>query len=207
MNATYVYFDIGNVLMSAHTTWGPAVADAGVLATHPERLADTTFELPEYLQYEAGTISEDAYLEAVTTYLGLTNSEAARSVHEHILNDEFPGVLEIVLALKKAGVPTACLSNNNPIHWKVFVGTDRFPAVREVDFPIASFELGSHKPHAEIYQTFAQRLGWEPEAIVYIEDNVTNAQAAKELGWQSHIVDPTNPMAVQLKAILAPWLV
>lgn len=51
--------------MSAHTTWGPAVTDAGVTALHTERLSDTTFELPEYLKYEAGIVSEEDYLGAV----------------------------------------------------------------------------------------------------------------------------------------------
>ena len=189
--------------MRAHTTWGPAVAAANVVATNTQNLNDTTFDLPEYLSYEAGATSELDYLQAIVDHLGLDSRSDARLVHEHILDSEVPSVLKIVEDLNRAGVPTACLSNNNPIHWATFTESERFPAVRAIQFRFASFELGFHKPEPEIFKAFCERTGWEPESICYIEDNVANAKAAAQLGWNSFTVDPKLDMEPQLQAIIS----
>lgn len=205
MSAVYdlVVFDIGGVLVQAHHTWAGALGNGAFPFDPHERWNGSFFDLPEYLPHEAGRITEEEYLRAVAAYAGLSGAEEARRLHEAILGPEFPGVLDVIRELKRAGVPTAAFSNNNPIHWHVLTDPARYPALAELDDLVSSHEIGAHKPEPEAFRAFERRLGAEGKRILFFEDNARNAEAARAVGWESHVVDLTQDRAPQIRAALS----
>lgn len=197
-----IVFDIGGVLVQAYHTWEGALRNGGFPFDPHERWNGPVFDLPEYLPHEAGRITEDEYLRAVAGYANLADVEAARRLHQSILGPEFPGVLQLVKALKAAGVATAAFSNNNRIHWEVLTDPARYPALGELDALVSSHELGAHKPEPEAFRAFERKLSVEGRRNLFFEDSARNADAARSVGWEAHVVDVTEDRAEQLRAVL-----
>lgn len=197
-----VVFDIGKVLAKAHMRWKDALAASG-LAYQPSELLDKKlYDLPEYLPYEGGQISEEAYLTAVANAFGLTGIEQAKHLHQSIISDEYEGVAQIIDELNAAGIPTATLSNNNPIHWAWFTESGRYPAIEKIQHPVASFHLGFYKPDPRIFIAFCDHLGWDSSDLVFLDDSETNVLAARTAGWKAHVITEDEPKAVQIRRLL-----
>jgi epoxide hydrolase-like predicted phosphatase len=55
---------------------------------------------------------------------------------------------------------------------------------------IDSSEVGLRKPDPRIYELTCERVGVEPTAAVFLDDNVENVAAARALGIESVLVPP-----------------
>lgn len=198
-----VVFDIGGVLVRAYHTWAGALGNGGFPFDPHEKWEGAVFDLPEYLPHEAGRISREAYLDAVMAYAGLPSREEALRLHEAILGPEFAGVGDILRELKSAGVRTAALSNNNPVHWAVLTDPARYPALAELGAMVSSHEIGAHKPEPEAFRRFEEGLGLAKPRVLFFEDNARNAKAARAFGWDAEVVTPGADNATQIRAALA----
>ncbi len=90
-----------------------------------------------------------------------------------------PGALELVDALRAAGVPTALVSSSYRVLVDAVlavVGADRF------DFTLAGDEVARTKPDPEPYLTAAAALGVVPERCVVFEDAPSGIAAAEAAG-------------------------
>ena len=192
-------FDLGNVLVSAHTHWQGALTASHLAYTATPMAEMALYDLPAYLPYEAGKVSEEDYLTAVMQEFGLQSTEEARHLHRSIVGPEFSGIHEIVAGLQSQGIETATLSNNNPIHWEWFTKSGPYPTVQMIQHLIASFHLGEHKPDAAIFAAFCARTGWLPSEIVFVDDSAKNVEAARAMGWTAHVIDPTLDVVPQLR--------
>lgn len=107
--------------------------------------------------------------------------------------------------LRDTGYATAVLTNNvaewGPVWRSTFPVDDLFPVV------IDSCEVGLRKPDPRIYLLTCQALSVQPEACVFLDDNLANVQAARELGMSAVLVgdDPRQALA-ELDALLGPGL-
>ncbi len=194
-----VVFDIGKVLATARMRWKDALAASGLKYQPSELLEKKLYDLPEYLPYEGGHISEEAYLTAVAQAFGLSGVDEAKHLHQSIIGDEYEGVESVIDELNAAGIPTAALSNNNPIHWAWFTESGNYPAIEKIQHPVASFHLGFFKPDPRIYIAFCDHLGWDSADIVFFDDSETNVLAAQTAGWKAHVITDDEPKAVQLR--------
>ena len=101
---------------------------------------------------------------------GLLNRMFAGSIMESAM-------LELMRALRQAGVRTALLSNS----WG---GTgyprDLFPEM--FDVVVISSEVGMRKPEEEIFRHAAALLGLEPGECVFVDDIEANVLAAEAVG-------------------------
>lgn len=197
-----VVFDIGKVLATAHMQWKDALAASGLSFTSNDLVDRYLYDLPEYLPYEGGQISEEQYLQALSDAFGLAGVEQAKHLHQSIIGDEYPGVAEIVQELNAAGIETATLSNNNPIHWAWFTESGRYPAIENVRHLVASFHLGLFKPDPLIFPKFCDYLSWNSSELIFLDDSPKNVAAAREAGWESHIISDDEPKADQIRRIL-----
>jgi HAD superfamily hydrolase (TIGR01509 family) len=90
------------------------------------------------------------------------------------------GVVDLLDRLEKKGVPKAIGTSSTWHHVETVLAPhgilERFAFVLTCD----DVTLG--KPHPEIYQKAAARMGHAPEAVVVIEDSVNGVRAAKAAG-------------------------
>ena len=197
-----VVFDVGKVLAHAHMQWTNALAASGLKHSNSDLLEKYLYDLPEYLPYEGGQISEEAYLTALAKEFDLKDIVEAKHLHRSIIGDEYPGVAAIIQELNAKGIETATLSNNNPIHWAWFTESGNYPAIEGIQHLVASFHLGYFKPEPEIYAAFCDHLGWKKEDLIFLDDSEKNVAAAHCAGWKAVIIGDDEPKADQIRRAL-----
>jgi glucose-1-phosphatase len=90
-------------------------------------------------------------------------------------------------------IPMGCLSNTNPIHWRQHL--DRWGLVGYFDWTFVSHELQMMKPDPEIFQHALETTGVQPERLLFLDDNLENVLAARDLGIRSEHVRGINEVA------------
>lgn len=58
-----------------------------------------------------------------------------------------------------------------------------------------SAQLGVAKPDPDFYQLIVEALGTNPAEIFFIDDTLKNVSAARQVGWQAHHWQATQPFA------------
>ena len=96
------------------------------------------------------------------------------------------GTVAILRELKEAGTPLYALTN-----WS----HETFPVARE-RFDFMNWFQGIVVPDPQIYWVLMERYGLQPENIVYVDDNLRNAEAASVIGM--HALHFTNPAALRV---------
>jgi glucose-1-phosphatase len=98
----------------------------------------------------------------------------------------YPGTAALVETLQ-TGHRVSCLSNTSALHWarmRDHMGIDNL-----FSEPFLSFRMGMMKPDAAIFSAVAERLGAEPEQVLYFDDNQINVDGARAIGMIAHRVD------------------
>ena len=91
-----------------------------------------------------------------------------------------PGAVELVGALREAGIPVAVASNSPRAFLDRVLRTGGVAGLFGVT--VAGDEVPRPKPAPDIYLEACRRLGADPEASVGLEDSPTGAAAAKAAG-------------------------
>lgn len=95
-----------------------------------------------------------------------------------------PGSLEIVRELDEAGVPLYAITNFGAEFWAAFRPTASiFDLFRDV---VVSGEERLVKPDPAIYALAVRRFGHAPGAMLFVDDNLANVEAARTGGWYAH---------------------
>ena len=92
-----------------------------------------------------------------------TSFDDLEKIYSDIVREPYPGALELIEDCRKH-YKVACLSNMTAGHW---------PKVQS---------FGSCKPNRRAYEIVLEQCALEPQEILFIDDNVTNLQPAKDLG-------------------------
>lgn len=72
------------------------------------------------------------------------------------------------------------------------IGTKGILPRVEWDVVIDSSVVGLRKPQNEIYKLAESKAKVNPENILFIENSTSNIEAAKQLGWQTLLYNPSN---------------
>jgi putative hydrolase of the HAD superfamily len=188
--------DLGGVMVEINAYWADALQQAG----YPRQ------ELGHLVDFHGtdlagnGSWGDEQYFEELATFLSV-DREGAEKVHDAILKADYPGVRELVLAIKAAGLKVACLSNTNRRHLDVIVRDST--SVAELDHVVASFQVGFNKPEPGIYDAFEQIVGCGGHEIVFFDDWPPNIAGAEEVGWRAFLTDPKGDPAAQVCRHLA----
>jgi glucose-1-phosphatase len=83
----------------------------------------------------------------------------------------------------RPGIVRATLSNSNALHWPRFLGEMDFE--RRFDHHFASHLIDRIKPDHDAFEHVASTLGLEPGAILFVDDNQINVDAARVFGMQA----------------------
>lgn len=193
-----VCFDVGGVLARIVKTWAEAAQHAGVQTESPN--ANQYFAKFSGLDpYQGDDIDLDEYLRRLADHLDLATKEQALAVHNAILVEEYPGVLDLVHQLQANQIKTACLSNTNAPHFEIMKTSGRFPAIAGLDLQMASHEVGCNKPDEAIFRVFEDKAHAAGQEIVFFDDGLKNVEAASLIGWHTTQIDPDNDPARQMR--------
>lgn len=109
-----------------------------------------------------------------------------------------PGSLEIVRDLAARGVPLFAITNFGSEFWDGFLPTapifDLF-----ADIAVSGKE-GLVKPDPAIFALAADRLGHDPTAMLFVDDNADNVASARACGWQAHHFSDAPTLRANLEA-------
>jgi glucose-1-phosphatase len=194
MPTQFLYFDVGNVLLSfSHERMCQQMAD--VAGVSQQAMWDLLFQNNEsaslQCRYESGELNTDQFFECMCGVMGVRPHR--RRLEEAVCNifAEIEPMNALVQSLAATGHRLGLLSNTNPLQWDYF--TDgRFPVLASpggqssgqasaFSLAVLSYEAGAMKPARRIYEIAVERAG-VPAADVFFtddrEDNVAGALAA-----------------------------
>ena len=111
--------------------------------------------------------------------------------HHKMIKGTFQNSIDQLLELKSQNYLCYVLSNWSA---ETFVGMkDDYSFLNKFDGIIISGENKLIKPDKAIYKLAISRFDLIPDTTVFIDDNIENIEAAKELNFQTiHITDPNN---------------
>lgn len=95
----------------------------------------------------------------------------------------FPGAAELLSELRNKSYAMACLSNSNELHWPRMMGEMGLSNL--IDEHYSSHQLGMLKPDAEVFDYVTGQLGCSASAILFMDDNTLNVEAARRAGMNS----------------------
>ena len=191
-----VVFDIGNVLIQ----WDPRLLYRSIF----ENEADADRFLAEVLppewnlEQDRGRSFAEGIAEALARRPDHREEILAWDTRWHeMVPGEVPGSVEILTALKTAGVPLYAITNFSSE--KFAECEQRFPFLADsfIDVVVSAHER-LVKPDPRIYHVLFSRNDLAPESTVFIDDSPANVETARSVGMHAiHFTD-----APALKAAL-----
>ncbi|MGH8186234.1 MAG: HAD family hydrolase [Steroidobacteraceae bacterium] len=180
-----VLFDVGGVLVQLRGV-------AALLEWLPQRptseaLFRTWLQSPAVREFETGRCGADAFAARVVRELGLP-VDAAQFLESFVgwPTGLYPGAPELV-----ARIPAECrralLSNSNALHWPRVMDELGLGALFEHRF--VSHLIGRIKPDRDAFEHVIEALECIPDSILFLDDNLTNVEAAREAGMRAARVD------------------
>ena len=131
---------------------------------------------------------------------GLHRPVEARGLVERMVGDiELDeAMVDLVRRARAAGIRTALVSNSWGLH---YYPTDLLHELFEA--VVISGEVGLRKPHADIYELAAARLGLPPEACLFVDDFGPNVAAAERIGMRGYHHEDTDRSVKELADLLS----
>jgi len=200
MTITTIIWDIGGVLERTEDLT-PRLQLAKRLGIPVDELSDLIFGNSTEYRVQLGMVSREEHFRYVQQQLGLASpAELEEVVTEFFAGDRLDTTLVDRIRELKTDYTTGVLSNYSDAlrdkinhTWKI---GDAF------DFLIISAEVGWKKPSPEIYQIVLEKAECPPEQAVFIDDDPTNIQAARQLGIQGIRFQNREQALDQLETIL-----
>lgn len=172
-------FDIGGVLIGLDRTSREALLGATGNLT-----PDATARLSQVnAQFRLGKITEDAYVENACEIHAVSADTLYRAEDAFLIAGD-PSMMELVVDLGKSH-RTVAFSNTHAIHWRR-VNRDLLIAGAFHSLYL-SHEIGLEKPDLVSYEAVAEREGYSPENIIFVDDTLANVEAARAAGWRHSI--------------------
>ena len=191
MSIRFLYFDIGNVLLSfSHERMCRQMGDVAGVA--PELVAHALFA-PDGLSeiqrlHETGAASSDVFYEHFCAHVSSQPDRAQLELAACDIFEPIASVISLVKQLDGLNHRLGLLSNTNQMHWD-FITSGRFPLLEQpgasascFDVVVASHEVGAMKPDAPIYHAAIERAAVAPQQIFFVDDRPENVAAAREHG-------------------------
>jgi 2-haloacid dehalogenase len=190
-----VVFDVGRVLYQ----WRLAALVDKLTDDPAERdhvLAEVVTE-EWHFQHDAGRPLADMLPERIAEF---PHAERFLSAYAARFNETIPGPvpgsLEIVRELHERGVPLYAITNFGAELWAAFrPSAPIFDLFRDI---VVSGEEKLVKPDPAIFALAARRFGHAPGAMLFIDDNRANVEAARACGWPAHRFEDARTLRAEL---------
>ncbi len=191
-------FDAGGVL---HISSGSQSEDL------KRKLGLTDEQLTKFYAYYLpllgkGELTEEALWKELSEDFGIREV----SSDERLLTRAFeksltkmPGMYELVDDLKLKGITVMLLTNVSSQFAEVLEQKGHYEPFK---FRILSFEVGSWKPEAKIYQAALEKANIKPEEAVFIDDQKENVDSAEALGIHGIVFQNTQQLKTKLDELI-----
>jgi len=202
MKPSFLYFDLGNVLLSfSHERMcAQMAAVAGVTPAVVRRaLFESTGETSIQWRFERGDLNALAVYEHFCEAAGVRPDRDALFAAGRDMFAEIAGSVAIVERLAGEGRRLGILSNTNPIDWG-FVTSGRFPFLnRCFEQAILSFEVRSMKPDRAIFEAAVERAGVPANEIFFTDDREENVEGAIAAGLDAVLFTSPEQLVKELQ--------
>jgi len=181
-NEKVILFDLGGVLIEL----GESAFPAHWFESKRNFESLDWFKSETAQLFELGLISANEFAKAIKNDLAF--SASADEICSEFTKwpiGPYEGTFDLLNALKEK-YTLAALTNTNELHWPRIIGECGIPNYCEHIF--ASHILKLAKPDAAIYEYVLAALDVSAESVIFFDDNVTNVQAAQDLGIQGYLV-------------------
>jgi FMN phosphatase YigB (HAD superfamily) len=188
LNLRAVAFDLGGVLVKVDH-WRFCRRLAPLAGRRTEEVYAAIFESGLEPGYDTGRLSSREFYQRVRTLFGIKLSYLDFRLFWSDIFEPLEDMEETVARLQ-GRYPLFLLSNTNPLHFDHI--RRRFPALlRHFQAFILSYQVGSRKPEAAIYQALIRRAGSHPAEILYLDDKLPFVEAARAQGLRAwHFTTP-----------------
>lgn len=179
-----VVFDLGKVLVDFD--YGLAVnrvaARSRVGATELQRLV---MEPKLLYAFERGELTSEEFYAAIARETGFQGDYPEFARYFADIFTEIPPMIALHRDLRRRGVPTFIFSNTNDL--AIDHIRRHFPFFAEFDGYVLSYEHGSMKPDAPLYEVVERVTGRSGRDLFYLDDRPENVATALERGWQAMV--------------------
>ena len=191
-----IVFDIGGVLIGLDLERGIRAFKEVLGYNRISELLDPSHQKGIYGDFEGGLLSADEFRAEVLkeSRPGSRPEDVDRCVRQ-ILLDIKPETAAAVRSVY-GRYPLYLLSNNNPIGMPNCLELMEKAGIGGLyeDMFISS-EMKMLKPSPEFYREAVRRIGLPPEEILFIDDSLTNVEAARALGIDAKWLEPGMPLS------------
>ncbi len=192
MNKKYFIFDIGNVLVNFdfQVLLQQIAVDSGTPVEQP-----TERDLEMHHAVEEGVISDQEFVDYLNESKGLFWTV-----------DTLIGVWQKMFTVNQTGYGMfrEAIARSLPVYTLSNIAEHHIDAI-ERNWPgffagatglFLSYQVGTRKPNAEIYQHMLENLGVKGEQCLFLDDLTRNVEAARAAGIQAHQFIPENHAAI-----------
>lgn len=196
-----VIFDIGGVLVDLNLD-NCLQAFRNILGFERiTELLDPSHQKGIYGEMEAGRLSAQRFRELILSESrpGCLPEDVDRAMGALLV-----GVKDTTAALLKelhTRYPLYLLSNNNPISMARTYELFREKGIEPETFfqgQFISWEMQLMKPTQACYREVIRRIGLPAKALLFIDDNLTNVEAARTAGMQARYYIPGSDLSLLL---------
>ncbi len=198
-----IIFDLGGVFMNLdYKKTEQAFIDLGVV-NFPE-LFTQHHSSPLFADMETGRISNQAFYDGLRKLSGInmSNDDIQHAWNAMLLDFPMERIVWLNEIKKKYNI--YLFSNTNQIHYDAFIETVK-QQTGITDFnqyfikAYYSHELGLRKPDTASFQKIMEEQKLNPAETLFIDDTLSNVQAAAEIGLQTlHLKPPITVLELQL---------
>lgn len=177
----YVLFDYGGVL--AEEGYKIAMQDlAEIQGKDPGAIKRIAFELAYSTGFNTGRIREREFWEIFRKTSGIEGDDAFLTDFVLSRFQLRPFMISLVQNLKKHGVETGILSDQT--HWLDELNA-RDDFFKYFDHVFNSFHMGITKKDPALFGKILERLGMNPEKILFVDDHAPHIERARGLGMDA----------------------
>lgn len=176
-----VLFDIGGVLVEFR---GPATL-LGWLSGRltPEQIWPLWLGSPVVREFERGLVEPEEFADRLIADLDLPlDRRRFLDDFSRWVTALYPGATELIARIPPSYL-RATLSNTNVLHWPRLTDEMKLGALFDRHFP--SHLIGKLKPDREVFIHVAEALDCEPSAILFLDDQPLNVEAARAAGLRA----------------------
>ena len=204
MQIQFVYFDLGNLLVS----FDPEIACRNVadrVSVSIEKAREAIYESGLQDRYEQGELTSEIFATMARERLDVQAEQLPTDDLLVAISDMFTPIdsmVEVVEMARRQAGRVGVLSNTCQAHWE-WVRRQPWPVSQiDYDVKILSCEVMSMKPDAKIFEAAEQAARVSPELILFVDDKLENVKAARKRGWNAEQCLGGD----QAKAVIERWL-
>lgn len=201
MTVRAVIFDIGGVLIrtddrSLQRKWEMR------LGMGEGELAQAVFQSDMCPRAARGEVTVAEAWHSILAPFRLNDSQVRELKHDFWAQDRLDGMLVQALHDLRPHYRTALLSNAWPGTRTMLTRSRRYQLGGLVDLIVLSAEEGIAKPDPRIYRLTAERLEVKPCEVVFVDDCLSNVEAARAVGMCALQFHNTTQMLAELDQVL-----